>query len=316
MSGIIGALYLMGAFTLAGTSVIAASYLKGVLGPFTIAAVALFFAGMGLLPFCGYRLRDNLFGMTRYDKVQLLAQAFLGIFLFRWFLLQGLMRTSAAEAGVLTGAMPAITSLLAWLLLKEGLNRERLLGIFSTVMGVLTIQGVFAPGAIGFSNRHWTGNLLVLSAVSCESLFNVLSRMSSLKDYRRVTAPLSPLERTFWVAMIAMMLCIVPALAEKPIVSLASLGVEGWAALLWYGWVVTAVAFVLWYAGIQRCDASVAAVFSGMMPLSALFLSVLVLGEQPGYQGWIGGLFIAAGMLLTGIKDRRSVERQQTRYIE
>ncbi|WP_242975783.1 EamA family transporter [Desulfosporosinus sp. FKB] len=42
-----------------------------------------------------------------------------GIFLFRMFLLRGLDYTSAGEAGILAGATPAITALLAMMALKE-----------------------------------------------------------------------------------------------------------------------------------------------------------------------------------------------------
>jgi drug/metabolite transporter (DMT)-like permease len=55
-----------------------------------------------------------------------------------------------------------------------------------------------------------------------------------------------------------------------------------------------------WYCGIRRSEASLAAVFSGMMPLTALALSVLLLGEKPGWQQWAGGGLVVAGMLLSG----------------
>ncbi|WP_371374975.1 DMT family transporter [Sporomusa aerivorans] len=296
-----GVLYLAGAFTLAGTSVIAGRFVIDVLGTFTIAAVSLFFALLGLVPLCGRELGGTLQRMSRHDWLRLLLQALFGIFLFRLFLLQGLIRTSAGEAGILTGATPAVTALLAWLVLKEELSRERLLGIISTVAGILVLQGILAP-VTGISREHLAGNILVLGAAVCESLFNIFSRLHSIKASAGQTPQIDPLVQSTLVSGLALVLCMGPALLEEPGTALAGLGLTGWAALVWYGLFVTALAFIFWYSGIKRCDASVAAAFSGMMPFTSLLLSVLLLGEQPGWQQWLGGFLVMLGMMVTGLK--------------
>jgi drug/metabolite transporter (DMT)-like permease len=293
--------FLTGAFMLAGTSVIAGRFVAGILGSFTIAAASLFFALIGLLPFCGQRLGKAFRQMSIQDWLGLLLQALFGIFLFRLFLLQGLVRTSAGEAGILTGATPAVTALLAWLVLRESMYMLRFCGILSTVAGILVIQGVFLPGA-GFAGEHFFGNLLVIGAAICESLFNIFSRISSVKASSGQTEVLDPMVQTALVAWVALLLCLGPALAEHPAEALLSLSITGWLALAWYGLFATALAFILWYSGIKRCDASVAAAFSGMMPFTSLILSVLLLHEQPGWLQWVGGLLIVLGMLLTGLR--------------
>jgi drug/metabolite transporter (DMT)-like permease len=297
----IGVFSLLGGFTLAGTSVIAGRFVSEILGTFTIAAVSLFFALLGLLPLCARNLVQAIRQMPIRDWASLLVQALFGIFLFRMFLLQGLIRTSAGEAGVLTGATPAVTVVLARLILKEPLDMLRLLGVVSTVTGILVLQGVFLTD-IGFSREHLIGNLLVLCAAMCESLFNVISRISSIKASLNQSQELNPTVQTTLVVGIALLLCLGPALGENPVNSLMSLGIAGWGALVWYGVFVTALAFILWYAGIKRCDISVAAAFSGMMPFTALVLSVMLLDEQPGWQQWLGGLIVVIGMVLTGSK--------------
>lgn len=304
-----GALFLMCAFTLAGTSVIAARYVSELLGTFTIAAASLFFALIGLMPLCGRRLMNALWLMSVRDWLSLTLQAAFGIFLFRMFLLQGLLRTTAGEAGILTGATPAATAFLAWLCLKEPLYVTRVLGIGSTILGIVVLQGMLFPGT-DFSWEHLAGNLLVLSAALCEALFNILSRISSIKASLNQSTIPNPVVQTTIVVGIALFLCLGPALLERPTEALMLIGIKGWMALLWYGLFVTALAFVFWYAGIRRCDASVAATFSGMMPLTSLLLAVWLLDEQPGWQQWSGGIMIVLGMLLTGLKPHG--QRQKT----
>lgn len=300
---VLGVLFLTGAFTLAGTSVIAARFVSGDLGTFTITAVSLFFALIILLPLCWQKLRENLRQKPLLEWIPLILQAIFGIFLFRIFLLQGLMYTSAGEAGILTGVTPAATALLAMLWLKETLHKTRILGLISTVAGIMMIQGGLLMGD-GFSLKHFLGNLLVICAALSESLFNILSRISSIKTTKIQTQVFDPIVQTTLVAGIAFLLCLVPALAEQPFLSLILLNVFKWMSLVWYGVFVTALAFIFWYEGIKRCEASTAAAFSGMMPLTSLILSVIILDEQPGWQQLIGGIMVMLGMLLTGLKKR------------
>lgn len=304
-----GALFLTGAFMLAGTSVIAARLVSGQVGIFTIAAVSLFFAVLALLPLCLRRLGRNIRKKSLREWLPLILQALFGIFLFRVFLLQGLMRTSAGEAGILTGVTPAATALLARLWLKEPLYKTRVLGLVSAASGIMLLQGSLLLDS-GFSLTHFIGNLLVIGAALCESMFNILSRISSVMASNKKARLLDPIVQTTLVSGIALLLCAGPSLAERPAASLMSLDAAGWMALIWYGVFVTALAFILWYAGIKRCEASTAAAFSGMMPFTSLLLSVIILGEQPGWQQWTGGFLVVLGMLLTGFKQPEMPKRQ------
>ena len=305
-----GPLYLFCAFTLAGTSVLSAQFVSEKLGVFTITCASLFFALVFLLPFCRGILLSAVRSLTGKDLIFLFLQALFGMFLFRMFLIMGLLHTSAGEAGILTGATPAITAILACFFLKEHSDFKKLLGVFSTVSGVLLLQGLLLPGN-HFSADHFAGNLLVLCAASCESIFNIISRFfvrespSSESFVEESTSgernPMNPMAQTTIVSMIAMILCLIPASLEHPFQLLSQIGIKEWLALLWYGVFVTALAFIFWYAGIKRCSAITAAAFSGMMPFTALILSVLLLGETAGIRQWSGGFLVIAGIILIGI---------------
>ena len=147
------------------------------------------------------------------------------------------------------------------------------------------------------------GNLLVLCAAMCESLFNILSRISSIKALENQSQVTDPIVQSTLVVCIALLLCLGPALAENQATVLMSLGITGWGALVWYGLFVTGLAFIFWYHGIKRCDVSVAAAFSGMMPLTSLLLSLIVLNEQLSWEHWLGGILVVLGMCLTGLKQ-------------
>ncbi|MFB4323702.1 DMT family transporter [Priestia sp. BR_2] len=294
-----GMLYLMGAFTLAGTSVITAWLLNGKLGTFTITAASLLLALLCLLPFCMKDLRRTVGRLSWGEWGYLFFQALLGMFLFRMLLLHGLLHTSTAEAGILTGTTPAFTVMLAFMLLKESVSGSKLAGILSTVGGILVLQGMLTPG-LSFKVQHIYGNLLVLCAALSESGFNLLSRIGSVKQTASPNHAMHPVVQTTLVSAIAFLLCLIPAGSEDPVNSLATIGLREWLALIWYGPIVTAVAFIMWYAGIKRCHVSTAAAFSGMMPFTALLLSVMVLKEPAGWEQWGGGILVVLGMFLIG----------------
>ncbi|WP_243237407.1 DMT family transporter [Heliobacterium chlorum] len=302
--------FLFSAFTLAGTSVITARFVTHHVGTFTITVVSMFFAILCLAPLCGRKLPHAIGTMDKKQWLMLLLQALFGVFLFRMFLLEGLLHTSAAEAGILTGATPAITTILAWVLLKEHANKKTFAGILCTVGGILLVQGIVTKGS-DFASEHFWGNMLVLFAAASESLFNIFSRMNSLKTDEAEKEPLDPRVQTLLVSAMALGLCLVPALFEHPLVSLTTIGLVQWSALAWYGAIVTALSFICWFAGIKRCSAYTAAAFSGMMPFTALILSVWVLGEHAGWEQWSGGVLIMLGMILIGLRDGKRDDQSE-----
>lgn len=299
MKEIKGKLYLTVAFSLAGTSVITGRILGGTLGSFTITAVSLAIVLLCLLPFWGKETMKTMGMLSKSDWLLIVFQAIFGIFLFRAFLLFGLGLTSTVEAGILTGTTPAVTALLAFFFIKEKLSRWGVLGILCTAAGIVLLQQSNLA-SLHFSARHALGNVLILCAAASESTFNILSRKHQLRAQRQSLVEIHPLVQTLLVSAIALILSLVPAVLENPLPALGKLGWKEVLALCWYGLGVTALAFVFFYSGVRRCDAYTTAAFSGMMPLSSMLLSLVLLREPIGLLQWAGGALVILSMALMG----------------
>lgn len=299
MKNIMGKIYLLFAFSLAGTSVITGYILSEKLSRFTITAVSLGIMILCLFPFYGAKTIHTIRLLKRNDWKLLMLQAVFGIFLFRVFLLLGVRLTSAAEAGILTGTTPAITSVLAVLVLKEKPSVRTALGIGGTVSGITLLQGT-SLYSIELSSCHIVGNMLILCAAASESVFNIISRKHKTMEQGSTYVIIHPLVQTLIVSAIAFGLSFFPALAEEPLAALQVIGLKEWLALAWYGLIVTALAFVFFYAGVRRCDAFTSAAFSGLIPLTSLLLSLLLLRETISLLQWAGGGLIVFSMLLIG----------------
>jgi len=282
--------YLFLSFTLAGTSIIAGKFLTS-LGTFTITSVCLFLVLLILIPFYHFRILNYLKTLNRNDWILICLQAVFGIFLFRAFLLSGLKITSSLEAGILISCSPVIISILAHFLLKEKASAKTFLGVSLAFIGILLLQGINT----GLTTSHLPGNLLVLCAAASESVFNILSRIYS-RNKSHEDKLFDPLLQTMLVSAIALILCLLPALREQPLKSLAALDVKGWWSIIWYGFIVTLLSYVLWYAGIKRCNSYTAAAFSCVMPLTSMLLSFIIFGEAITGIQWVG-----SGMILFGV---------------
>jgi len=281
---------------LAGSSVIAARFVSGYLPPFTTTFFSLAFATLTALICSGQKMLDAIKTMSRQRWRLLIMQALFGSFLFRVFLTFGLQYTGATEAGIITGASPAITALLTWLLLRERLTKNAAFGIVLALAGILLVQGF--PFAMSSSVFHPAGIILILLAAVCEALFTTLSRKVHVGAQE--DAPLSPLVQAGLVSIMAMVFCSLPMLMEQPWPRLYTLPISGWLALLWYGAVVTIVAFACMFAGAKRCSGYIIAAFTGFIPISSTALAFFVLREPLQGVQLIGcGLVVGAAVVIS-----------------
>ena len=224
--------------------------------------------------------------LARRDVAVLALQSFAGIFAFNVLLLEGLRFTSAAEGGIVTSTTPAVAAALAVVALGERWSRPRTLGVALAVAGILALNTAGGLGARG----PWPllGNVLVFGAVVGEAVFVVCSRVASQR--------LPPLVVATAISALGFAMFLPAALLEMRAFPLSRLALADWALVGYYGVVVTVVAFLLWARGVARVPASAASVFTGVLPVSALALSHLALGETitPPHVG-------AAALVILGI---------------
>ena len=283
MNSNIGKIFLAIAFVLAGSSVVVARYVSGNLQPFTITFMSLVFASITALLFRGKSIITTARKLSKRHWVILFLQAVFGVFLFRVFLTFGLKYTSAIEAGIVIGTAPAITAILARFIL--------------TSIGVLVLQG-FPFNINTFEMNHFLGNLLVIGAASSEALFTTLSRKAHIDVNENYD--LHPFVQSGIVSIIALFLCTIPMILESPYIVLTELPINGWIALIWYGSIVTVIAFACMFKGAKHCDGYTIATFTGLIPMSALILSIFVLKEIITVNKIIGcGLIIISIIIMS-----------------
>lgn len=243
-----------------GSSVVAGKYISLEMPVFLASFLRFLITTVILVPL-HYRITANLALPHRADMLKLTLQAFFGVFLFSVCMFLGLKRTRAPDAGLIMGMLPAVSALVAVVLLRERLGRRDLAGIALSVAGAAILalrEGAGAP------QGSMTGVLLIIGAVFCEALFANIGKLAGLT--------LPPVTITTWLALIGTLLFLPCALVEAREMDFAAVSIRAWLLLLYYAVVVTVLAFMLFYAGLARISAIAAGMHMASVPLSACSL--------------------------------------------
>ncbi len=224
---------------------------------------------------------------NRKELLILFLQALTGVFGFSIFLLNGLQHTNAIEAGLVTGTLPAVTAALAMILLNDKLNTWQFLGIGLTAIGACMLNTVGQKVQGSFSGL---GVGLIFAAVICEALFTVLGK--------QVSKRLSPLTIATWMSIFGFVLFFPFALSELFSFDFSQSSVQDWSLVVYFGLVVSVGAFWLFYSGLTKVPAFVAGGFTAFLPLSAVFLSNLILNETIHNLHLIAGSCVIMGIIL------------------
>jgi len=200
----------------------------------------------------------------------------------------GLRYIGAAVAGVIIGASPAITAFLSALLIRDVPFRAVWVGCAVSFAGVMLVSGVGGESAAG--ERPWLGGTLVVLGLVSWALYTIGGRRSMER--------FSPLTVN-WTTLLLSILPQIPLLWTDQKVAIAgieSVPTSGWLAVVYLIVFATALGQQAWLYGVQGIGPSRAGVFVNLIPVSALALSALVLGEQIGVKELVG-----IGMILSGV---------------
>ncbi|WP_126429009.1 DMT family transporter [Brevibacillus marinus] len=256
------------AMAIVGSSVVVGKLIISSFPVFLASALRFMVASMILIPLL--LRQEKQFPIIGFqDLLVLFLQALTGIFLFNVFLLYGLKYTNAMEAGIITSTLPAAIGLVSVIFLKERLSIKKGLGILFAVFGILLMNLI--GGEHGDRNA-FLGTLLILGAVFGETLFITLGKL--------VANRLTPLTISTMMSIFGLLMFLPFAVYEAKNFDFATVGIGDWIYILYFGIVVTVLAFLLMYQGLAKVPASSAGVLTSVVPLSSVILSFLMLKEE------------------------------------
>lgn len=232
--------------------------------------------------------------LHRWRPVALAAA--LGFLGFNALAFLGLRLTPASDSALIVPTtIPLATALFATLI-REPLTRRKAIGFAIASLGaVVVIAGGQQMGA-QVSTTRLLGNLLeVASAVSwgaCLIVAAVVMRTESVLGFLTMASVLG-------TAMLFPL-----GFLEHGYRDLPSWAPEAWLAAVSLGVVSTVVAFGIFFWAVRRFGAGPGALISYLVPVAALVLAFLVLGERPLPLQLVGAAVVLSGVRLAASRGR------------
>ena len=236
--------------------------------------------------------------MTRSQTVSLVMLGIVGSVLFTFFVLEGVKRTSGADAGIITATLPAVVALLGLVVLGQRLGRSQIAMVAVAVAGIIVMQQASAAGGTG----ALIGNLLVGIAVLCEATFVLLSQGMS--------AVFRPIRLSLGVSLVSLAVSLPLAAPQLASFAWSSVAPGTWVLATWYALSASAICTVLWYRGAPHVETWMAGLATAALPVAALVVSAAFLGEEIGIVRLAGAALVIAaiglGALSPGTVERRT----------
>ena len=204
------------------------------------------------------------------------------------FLVQitGIKYTSATNTGWIIALTPLVVAVLAFLILKERLGRNILIGIAVATIGIL-----FLVSKGRFADFRWLssyGDWLVLGSAHTWALYTIITR-----DISRAHDPVAV---TIAVLLPSMILAVGIMLFTSDWTIFMHLPARAVIALLFLGIFGTALGHWFWQMGVAKVGAAEAAIFLYLEPVATTALAVPYLHESFGVFTAVG-----AGLVLLGV---------------
>jgi len=285
MKGIQAEIYLLGIVIIWGSTF---ALIKGVIDtipPYTYLAYRFLLAALILVVIFWKRLK-------KLNIMILKKGSLIGIFLFLGYTLQtiGIKYTTATKAGFITGFSVVLVPIISFLLLKEKVSRDSVIGVALATLGLW-----FLNYNSSFSFNF--GDFLVLLCAFSFAMHIISVGLFSKKlDY--VLLAITQITVVFVLSLFMALIF------ERPAIHL-SYSSDIWWSIVITGIFATALAFYMQNRFQRHSTATKTAIIFSGEPLFAAIFAYILIGEKVGLIAWAGGLLIIFGMIVSQKESRR-----------
>ena len=254
------------------------------LPPLTVVLLRVTLAALILLPLLWlYRIRFpvGLFGWKPFFAIALLNN----ILPFS-LIVMGQTYIPSGLASILNATTPLFTVLVMAAAGDEKLHVRRVAGVVTGLIGVIILHGQ----NLGFQSGEGIGILLCLAAAFSYGLAALYSRRKLSDSPPLATA-------TFQMMASSLMMAVIAAAFERPW-QLPVPGLTTWLALIGLAALSTALAYIVFFQILRRSGSTNVMLVTLLIPVTAILLGTLVLGESVSPREIIGALVIGSALLL------------------
>jgi len=289
-----GALLVMGAGCLWGTFGVLTktTYALTTLGPLSLALYRLVFA----IPFLGLVavIKHYSISVSRREAVIFIGFGFFSLTVFEALYFTSLSYTTVQHAAALLYTAPAFVAVLSWFFLRERMTPTKIAAIALSVLGAFLILGLASNEPL-FASRTQIGDWLAIGSGLAYSTWYIFGKVLGRNREPAVTSLLG--------------MCLGAAMLFPLTLATEGLRVPqtltAWELVAAVGIIPTAMAYLLYLAGLKLIDATSASVFAIMEPLTSAILAFIIFQETLSYAAFIGFALIISSIFLISTAQKQ-----------
>lgn len=227
---------------------------------------------------------------TRRELWWLVVMGVSSIYAFNMLALAGLELATASDAALVMPTMPALVTIpVAALAFGERFGRRQVAGLAILVAGeILVFAEVVAGGDV--SGRRAGGIAMFVAGAFLWGVYTIATRA--------LGGRLGPISATFYAVLIGLVPLLLTGGWQAGQMFAANPGPGLWMAIFYLGALHTVLGFTWWYEGVHAVGAGRAAVMNTLVPVVALALAAIFLGESPSPARAVGSIVVVGGVLL------------------
>ncbi len=228
---------------------------------------------------------------VKFDVLRsnLLTVMILGVLLGLHFIFfaSSVKETTILNATVLVNTTPILASIFSVLLLKIKPERNAILGMIISFLGIIAIAYGDAVGGFTIKLR---GDIYSILAALVEAIYlNIGIRL------RKKMSAISIMASIYFVASFLVMTATI--LTNNDLTT--TMGLFDWIYLFALGGLPTAVAHTLYFSSLSHLKSFETSSMALLEPIGASVLGMLLFNEIPGYIFLIGAILVLSGVFLT-----------------
>ena len=260
--------------------------------------------GLAVLMLAPMALRDFKRGGKKFKDILIFGQlALLGAFPAQVLMTTGTQFSLASNAAILTLIMPVTTAILAFLILKEKMNRVRWLSFIIAICGVILISTGDIQQA-NFSSKYAIGNFLIFLAICGSSYYNV--------GIKKIAERYSEIEMVFYTYVVVIILL-------TPLVIIFEGDVFGriprFTGQTWIGFILLTffhnfLSMVLFFRALKILDAIQVGLSNYLIAFFGVPIAAILLKESLSTHAIIGGVLVLSSTLIITIVDARMAQKK------
>jgi drug/metabolite transporter (DMT)-like permease len=284
---------LLTAMFLWGSSFVAMKFAMASLHPLLVVWARMVIASICFLPFLPSFSR---LAIGRRHLLPLLALGICEPCLYFLFETAALKLTSASQASLITTMLPLLVAVAAGIFLGERISARIVTGLLVAAAGAVWLS--LAAAVSEHAPNPVLGNFLeFLAMVTATGYIILLKKLSADLPPLFLTAMQSFIGAVFFLLVVLIMGTPIPTNLDMEVIF----------SLVYLGVFVSVGAYSLYNFGVSRVPANQAAAFINMIPLWAVLLGVLLLGERFTLWQFAAGALIFIGVMIT--QDLKSASR-------